>query len=111
MERMINDCLCWNLVREGYLNGENVVSIFFDLEKAYDTTSKYGIMKGINKMDLRGRLPLFIKNLLSERKFRIRVGTSFSDFSDQEMRVLFYNLLLHKHQQLQIMKINTYRSL
>ena len=27
-----------NYVREGFLNREHVVSIFFDLEKAYDTT-------------------------------------------------------------------------
>ena len=30
-------------VREGFLKGEHVVSVFFDLEKAYDTTWKYGI--------------------------------------------------------------------
>ena len=51
-----------------------MVSIFFDLEKAYDTTWKYGIMKDLHYMDLRGRLPLFIQNFLSERKFRVRVG-------------------------------------
>ena len=64
-----------------------MVSVFFDLEKAYDTTWKYGIMKDLHSMDLRGRLPLFIKNFLSERKFRVRVGTSLSDFYDQEMGV------------------------
>ena len=47
-------------VRDGFLNGEDVVSIFFDLEKAYDTTSKYGIMKNLHDMDLRGRLPLYM---------------------------------------------------
>ena len=73
-------------VREGSLNGEHVVSISFDLEKTYDTTSKYG-MKNLHDMDLRGCLPLFIQNLLSERKFRVRVGTSLSDFYDQEMGV------------------------
>ena len=116
MERMINDRLVWYLesssliteaqsgfrktrsimdhlvrfetfVREGFLNGEHVVSIFFDLEKAYDTTWKYGIMKNLHDMDLRGRLPLFIQNFLSERKFRVRVGTCLSDFYDQEMGV------------------------
>ena len=30
-------------VREGFSSGEHVMSIFFDLEKAYDTTWKYGI--------------------------------------------------------------------
>ena len=49
-------------VREGFLKGEHVVFVFFDLEKAYDTTCKYVIMKGLHDMDLRGRLPLFIKN-------------------------------------------------
>ena len=61
----------------------NVVSIFFDLEKAYDTTWKYGIMKNLHDMDLQGRLPLFIQ----KRKYRVRVGTSISDFCDQEMGV------------------------
>ena len=116
MERMINDRLVWYLesssliteaqsgfrktrstmdhlvrfetfVREGFLKGEHVVSVFFDLEKAYDTTWKYGIMKDLHGMDLRGRLPLFIKFFLSERKFRVRVGISLSDFYDQEMGV------------------------
>ena len=31
---------------------------FFDLEKAYDTTRKHGIMRDLYNMDLRGRLPL-----------------------------------------------------
>ena len=38
-------------------------------------------------MYLRGRLLLFIKNFLSERKIRVRVGTSLSDFYGQEMGV------------------------
>ena len=36
-----------------------MVSVFFDLEKAYGTTWKYGIMKDLHGMDLRGRLPPF----------------------------------------------------
>ena len=64
-----------------------MVSIFFDLEKAYDTTWKSGIMKDLHVMDLRGLLPLFIQNLLSERKFRVRVGTSLSDLYAQDMGV------------------------
>ena len=63
------------------------MSVIFDLEKAYDTSWKYGIMKDLHDLDLRGRLPPLIINFLSERKFRVRVGTSLSDFYDQEMRV------------------------
>ena len=65
-----------------------MVSIFFDLEKTYDTTWKYGIMRDLYNMDLRGRLPLLIQNFLPERKFQVRVGTSLSDFYDEEMGVL-----------------------
>ena len=32
-------------------------------------------------------MSLFIQNILSERKFQVRVGTSLSDFYDQEMGV------------------------
>ena len=56
-------------VREAFFDGEDVVSIFFDLEKAYDTTWKYGIMKDLYNMDLRGRLPLFMEYLLPEKEF------------------------------------------
>ena len=42
-------------VREGVLKGHQVVSVFFDLEKAYDTTWKYGIVKDLQDMDIRAR--------------------------------------------------------
>ena len=38
-------------------------------------------------MDLRGRLPLFIQNLFSERKLLVRVGSSLAEFYDQEIGV------------------------
>ena len=62
-----------------------MVSILFDLEKAYETTWKYGIMNNIHDMDLRVRLALFNQSFSSERKFRVRVGTSLSDIYDHEM--------------------------
>ena len=71
----------------GFLNGKHVVSIFFNLEDAYDITWKYGIMNDLHDMDLRGCLPLFIQNFLSEGKFQVRVGTSLSDFYDRETGV------------------------
>ena len=32
-------------IREAFANGEHLVAVFFDLEKAYDTTWKHGILK------------------------------------------------------------------
>ena len=60
--------------------------IFSDIEKAYDTSWKYGIMKYLHYMDLRGRLyKTFYTTPLYERRFRVGVGTSISDFYDQEI--------------------------
>ncbi len=38
---------------------QHLVAIFFDIEKAYDTTWRYGILRTIHSWGLRGRLPLF----------------------------------------------------
>jgi hypothetical protein len=45
------------------------VSIFFDLQKVYDTTWKYGILKDLFDMGLKGKLPTFMSNFLSNREF------------------------------------------
>ena len=105
MERMINDRLTWFLeanniityyqsgfrchrstndhlvrletfIREAFIKKEHLVTNFFDLEKAYDTTWKYGIMKNIHDIGLKGRLPLFIQNFLNDREFKVKVGLS-----------------------------------
>ena len=76
MERMVNDRLVWYLekhklitnfqsgfrkqtgtadhlirfetfIREAFIKKEHVVSVFFDLESAYDTTWKYGILNDL----------------------------------------------------------------
>lgn len=83
MERMVNDRLVWTLeskkqisdyqcgfrlgkctldqlirletyIRDGIIRKEHVVAVFFDLEKAYDTTWRYGILKALYHMVFRG---------------------------------------------------------
>jgi hypothetical protein len=63
------------------------VSIFFDLEKAYDTTWKYGILKDLFDMRLKGKLFTFISNFLSDREFNVRVNSTYSDIQEQEIGV------------------------
>ena len=69
------------------LKKEHVLTIFFDLEKAYDTTWKHGILADLWDLGLRGYLPRFIQSFLSERFFRIRVGSTLSELQKQEMGV------------------------
>ena len=64
---------------DAFIKKEHCVAIFFDLEKAYDTTWKYGIMKDLHDIGLRGRLPNFISNFLSDRSFNVRIGSTLSD--------------------------------
>ena len=58
--------------------------MFFYLEKAYDTTWRYGILKDIHKLGLRGRLTTFIENFLADCAMQVRVGSSLSNYYDQE---------------------------
>jgi len=116
MERMINSRLIWYLetnnlispfqsgfrygrstndhlvrletfIRDAFIKKEHLVAVFFDLEKAYDTTWKYGILNDLHDLGLKGRLPSFISSFLSDREFKVRVGSTLSDLHEQEMGV------------------------
>ena len=76
-----------SLIRDSFSKGNHVVSIFFYLEKAYDTVWKHGVAKDLYKAGLRGRMPLFIQNFLSDRVFKVRLGSVYSDLHNQEMGV------------------------
>ena len=69
------------------IRNQHLVSVFFDLEKTYETTWKYGIMKDLHGFGLSGHLPIFIANFLKDRSFKVRVGSTFSDSYPQEMGV------------------------
>ena len=113
MERMINSRLAWYLetnglitnmqtgfrkrrgtidhlirletfIREAFIRKQHLTAVFFDLEKAYDTTWKYGILRDLYNLGLRGRLPMFIKKFLFERTVRVRVGSTLSNSQHQE---------------------------
>ena len=62
-------------IREAFVQKQHAVAIFFDLEKAYDTTWKHGIMKDLFDVGLRGRLPMFIQGFLQNRQFQVRLGS------------------------------------
>lgn len=67
------------LIREAFIKKQHMTAIFFDIEKAYDTTWRYGIIKDIQDLGIRGRLALFIKNFLGTRNFKVRIGTTLSN--------------------------------
>jgi hypothetical protein len=75
------------MIRHTFAHNEHVISIFFDLEKAYDTTWKYGIMNDLHRKGFRGLLPKFIDEFLKDRTFNVKVGNILSDTFKQETGV------------------------
>ena len=59
---------------EANIQKQHQEAIFFHLEKAYENTWRYFIMKYLRDMELKGRLPNFIKSFLLDRKFRVWIG-------------------------------------
>ena len=88
-ERSTNDNLVRleTFIRDAFIKREHVVAVFFDLEKAYDTTWRYGILKDLHNFGMKGRLPNFIKSFLEDRTIQVRVGSTLSDLYDQEQGV------------------------
>ena len=88
-ERSTNDNLVRleTFIRDAFIKREHVVAVFFDLEKAYDTTWRYGILKDLHNFGLKGRLPNFIKSFIEDRTIQVRVGSTLSDLYDQEQGV------------------------
>ena len=65
-------------VRRGFERRKLTVAVFFDIQKAYDTTWRYAILRKLYSSGLKGHLPLFIQNFLSDRTFQTRVDSSYS---------------------------------
>ena len=71
-------------IREANIQKQHLVAVFFDLEKADETTWKFGTMKDLHSLGLWGRLPNIIKSLLSDRQFRVRIGLTFFNLYKQK---------------------------
>ena len=64
---------------EAFVKKEHVVAVFLDLEKAYDTTWKYGILRDLHELGVKGRLANFLESFLAERSIQVRVGSTLFD--------------------------------
>lgn len=65
-------------VREAFVNRQFYLAVFFDLEKAYDTTWRFGILSDLSGLGVRGRMLGFIQSYIVERIFRVRLGNTLS---------------------------------
>ena len=65
-------------IQQGFSNRCQTIGVFFDLEKAYDTTWRRGIIKQMCKMGFRGKMMQFISSFLTDRFIKVRIGNTFS---------------------------------
>ena len=70
-------------IKDAFTRKHMVLAVFFDLEKAYDTTWKRGILNKLHTAGIRGHLPSFIANFLSKRTFKVRIGKNLSQPREQ----------------------------
>ena len=66
-------------LQDVFAQRQQAVGLFFDLEKAYETTWQYGIIRDLHRIGLRGRRPVFVSEYLQDRRIRVRIGTTLSD--------------------------------
>jgi len=72
------------LTRENFINGRQVLALFFDLEKAYDKVGRQPIIKHLEHLGFHGPMFAYIKSFLSDRSFYVRVANAESSTSIQE---------------------------
>ena len=66
---------------------QELVAVFFDSQKAYDTAWRYGILKAVHQVGLRDRLAFFIQDFIRDRQFKTKIGSCVSERQEQEQSV------------------------
>lgn len=87
--RSTTDCIVQltNDMQRAIINKKHTIVVFFDLQKAYDTSWKRGILNSLFNYGLRGSLPTFIQNFLSDRCVKVKIGSALSEAKNIEQGV------------------------
>lgn len=71
-------------INKAFKNKQHLIAILFDLQKAYDMTWKYHILKTMKQLGLDGNILFYTRNFLSDRKFQVRNNSHISEQVVQE---------------------------
>ena len=71
-------------IQNAFAAQNQTIAVFFYLEKAYDTTWRAGILLQLVDWGIGGNMFSSIKDFLSERYLKVRVGSSISSAYLQE---------------------------
>ena len=59
-------------------NKHSLLSVFIDIEKAYDMVNKQVLLSKLHSFGISGRMFHFIHSFLSNRTFQVRIGSTLS---------------------------------
>ena len=76
-----------NQLRTAFAKGEHFISVFFNIEKTYDMTWRYSILKNLYDMGLRGYLSKYIAQFLKIREFKVKVKNFTTDSYLRQNRI------------------------
>jgi hypothetical protein len=85
--QLTNCCVWKTFVRKAFVRREHVVTVSHTFSKSRNTMWRDSILRDMYNAKLRRRLPDFIAKFLSDRQFRVLVGSRLSDVYRQEMGV------------------------
>ncbi|XP_075167662.1 uncharacterized protein LOC142239777 [Haematobia irritans] len=101
-----NRCTVDNLVilhsdiMENFSYGKDVIAIFFDIRRAYDSMWRKLVFEKLNVSEIKGNMAAFISNFLKDRTFCCLIGNTYSNYFNLENgvpqgSVLSVTLFLH----------------
>lgn len=78
--RSTNDALILfeNEIRKAFIMKEYMLAVFFDIEKAYDTLWREGLLIKLNKIGIGGKFYNWVLDFLFERTFQVKIGEELS---------------------------------
>ncbi|XP_076039458.1 uncharacterized protein LOC143024529 [Oratosquilla oratoria] len=70
-------------IQNAFARRHQTIGVFFDLEKAYDTTWRGGILKQLASWGIGGHMFAFVQNFLSNRRLKVRVGSPLNGLTGE----------------------------
>lgn len=74
-------------IRNTFVHKQFFLSIFFDMENAYDTTWCFRMLRDLSELGIRRSMPTVIESCLSNPTFQVRIGNALSRCFIQESEV------------------------
>ena len=71
-------------IYEAIANKRSVLSVFLEIEKAYDMVCREALLLKLLQLGITGEIFSFIKSFLTNRSFQVRIDSSYSEVKNLE---------------------------